>query len=549
MGLFHSRRDSSSPDRDDLAELDVAAAVADDDAALLESDEPGRDRGFWTDVSGPTPAGLRRPVPDPLDWYELTEPDPHVTSTHQAPVLVPALMHTGWPFAGWPIGMDSHTGLTCACDQYLLYELDVIQSLSAVVIGDVGQAKSTLVKVHYVLDQLALGRKSVVFDRKRGRLGQASEYERSAQFAEASGQRVSRIVLNQDGGARINILDPYLLSGEGSTTVGQEQLLEMVIRVATGGAGIGSVEWGMLNTARRQAQAEAQSQGRDPTLRDLSRALFCPDPVFLPADVQAGGRWTADRMAEAGERIGWALQEAITGSLAGLIDGPTCDQHGRPLELDADLLMIDTSALTDGSPALALMMTMLTTYLDAVWASQQSRGVAVIEEGYSADLPAVGNILRELAKRGRNVGVSLVFVLHHFSDIPADSPLSALYREAGIVHIFKQDKYIDARQCAETLGVEELIDTIQGLGKGEHLLFEGDRSKRPPRRISNTRTDAERWITDTDDAITDRERPASPLPPNWRDHIPAAGGGHSNGASHPSETGWLHDLDANTGRS
>lgn len=512
----------------DLDEPPAPAGLVDEseDAALAEADEPvWRDRGLWADLAGPTPPGLRRRVPDDLDWYEVTEPDAHVTSSHQAPALVPALMRTSWPFAGWPLGIDSQTGLCWSSDPYLLRELNIIQSLSAVIIGDIGQAKSTLVKLHYVLGQLAVGRKSVVFNRKRNRDGEANEYEKCAQYAQASGLGVSRLLLDQNGGAKINILDPHLLSSGGASTVGQGQLVEMVISVATDGQPITAVERGMLHAGLAQAQTVTLAEGRDPTLHDLTWALFNPDPAFLPDPVQAGGRWDADRMAAAGARIGWALQAAITGSLRGLIDGPTCDEYGQPLQLDADLLMIDTAELADGSPALALMMAIMATYLDAVWASQEAQGIAVIEEGYSADLPAVGQVLRTLAKRGRAVGLSLVFVLHHFSDIPADSPLSALYREAGIAHIFKQEKPIDAQQCAETLGVEELLDTIQTLHPGEHLLFEGDRSKRPPRRISNIRTDAERWITYTEDATSQGSPPPTPLPAGWRHHTPTTGAG------------------------
>ena len=100
--------------------------------------------------------------------------------------------------------------------------------------------------------------------------------------------------------------------------------------------------------------------------------------------------------------------------------------------------MVDTSSLQDGSVALMLVVAIMTSFISSVWSMSARQSVVVVEEGYSADFPAVASIFRSLAKRGRGVGVSLVLVLHHLSDIDTDSHLAALFRESGILHLFRQ---------------------------------------------------------------------------------------------------------------
>src|SRR3954454_15678060 len=77
----------------------------------------------------------------------------------------------------------------------------------------------------------------------------------------------------------------------------------------------------------------------------------------------------------------------------------------------------------------------------------------------------------------------LVLVLHHLSDIPPDSPLAALFRETGIIHLLRQAQLAEARHTNDLLGLGELTTTIQQLAKGSHILIEGRPEARPPRVV------------------------------------------------------------------
>jgi hypothetical protein len=499
--------DGWAADPDDVAEEAALAAEPD-------HDEAGGDGGGWADLLGPTPAGLRRSsLWDWVGWYEARETDPLITSTDQAAALVPALMRTHEPFAGWPLGVDTSTGQYHASDPFILY--DITRTLSAAIVGDVGVGKSTLAKTQYGLAQIAAGRQVAVFDRKENE-DQLSEYARMAALVEASRKKVAYLRFDRHGGARVNVLDPSIAKrgADENTTVGQDELLEMIAGVVRPETPLSPIERYLLLAAQRQARDVAAAQGRQADIRDVAAAMFTPHTDYLPDALQRSGYMTAEHMYRHGESVAFALETAITGSLSGLIDGPTADQHGDPIDLDADLIVVDTSTLVDGSPALMLVMAIMTTFLGSVWSMRQRQAMAIVEEGYSADLPAVSNVFRTQVKRGRGVGLGLVLVMHHFNDVSPDSPLAALYKEAGIIHLFGQRTQADADNATQILGVPELSEMVQGLEPYEHLLFEGgNRTSRPPRRISGVLTDTERWVTWTDDAIRGADAsPPSPLP-------------------------------------
>jgi hypothetical protein len=476
------------------------------------------DRGEWEDLKGPTPRGLRRNrFLHWIGWYEVVDRDATITSTRQVVATNPALIRSQPPFSGPAVGIDEQTGMYHGSDPFVLYDRDVIESINVVIVGDVGVAKSTFVKNHYVQDALYAGRQVCCFDRKKNR-DRKSEYDPVARVVEVSGRRVARVRFDRAGnGARVNILDPRIIArgGERHGRVGQDELLLMVAELLHGK--LTSEEKFALSAAHKKALNLAQEEGRVPVLGDVVDALFLPDVSYLPAALASSSHTatqhvTVEHMLDWGLRLGLDLHGALDGTLSGLIDGPTRGADGDGLDLDADLIVVDTSSLTDGSAALMLVMAIMSTFISSVWAMSDRQSVVIIEEGYTADFPTVAAILRSLAKRGRGVGVSLVLVLHHLSDIPPDSPLAALFRETGVIHLLRQAQLAEAKHTNDLLGLGDLTTAIQQLDKGTHILIEGRPETRPPRVVCHVRTDLDRWINYTDAAITGgTDAPPSPF--------------------------------------
>lgn len=476
---------------------------------------PHKDRGGWRDLTGPRPRGLRRSrLLDRLGWYELDD-EPAMWSTRQAIPTMPAIVGTAPPaFLGRPLGMDNQSGQLVASDPFELYRAGVIQSVNVLIAGDVGTGKSTLGKDHYVLGQLTAGRRVCAFDRKRqqGREqaeGAYGEYGRAATVAERSGLSVAKLSFTTDGsGARINLLDPAIsTTGDQEAGVGQDLLLVMAAELAHGP--LGPEERWVLSAAHRVALDRARSAGRVAILSDVVDALYT---------LTAAESAPHDRLIDAGivddaTVLEWGMRLAMDLSrsdLLQLFDGETCAADGSPLDLTADLLLIDTSDLAEGSPQLVMLMAVMTSFVASVWAADARASVVLIEEGYSANLPTAGQVLRSLAKRGRGIGLAVVFIVHHLSDIPPDSPLRSLLKEVGIVHAFRQQTEEDASDLQRMFALPSTTEALMRLSKGVHILREGDGRRRPVRQVAHLQTRLDRWVTWTDDNL-DAAAPTNPF--------------------------------------
>ncbi len=432
---------------------------------------------------------------------------PTFTSTRQAAALDPLLTNTRVPTFGHLYGTDLLTHQPLTGSVQALYDAGFITAPMVAIIGGIGTWKSSTVKSFYGDRALATGTRVAVFDRKIQREGEAlgGEYTRLARVFADDAQVVA---LHRDRaiGTRINILDPAISPETSETGVGQDELLRMVA-VAAMGRELTPEEGYALAAAHRAAIVEAQAQGRVAILPDVIRALYVPHEPSIPgprtdAKPVLSERGVVDeaRVTEWGLPVALGFERFMKGDLSGIIDGETAGPDGQSVDLMAQLLVIDTSALPEGSEALALMMAIISTYLMSRWAKVPGFKYLVLEEAYSADnLGAVPKIIRALVKRSRGVGAAVIAVFHHISDVTPGSALYSLIKEAGIIHIFQQDKSEDAAEAVAMFDLPaDMVDTIQTLAPGMNVWKRG----RLPATIARAfRTPLEAWITDTDEAM------------------------------------------------
>ncbi|MGH3424179.1 MAG: hypothetical protein ACRDO8_05590, partial [Nocardioidaceae bacterium] len=330
------------------------------------------------------------------------------TSTRQAQAVNPALVATHAPLAGPITGVDVDTGNPVSNGPHELYAQRRITSPNVVVMGDVGAAKSSLVKTVYVARAVACGKQVAVFDRKNqeGR----GEYSEVARVCEGTTIRFARA-----GGTAINLLDPRISTrsreGETDSRVGQDRLLLMAAEYAHGP--LSSHEHHALRSAHTAALGRAGAAGRVATIRDVVDALYAPGPGAVPREELADREIvTVDRVVEWGMALAMDLERFVDGDLSGLIDADTSES----VDWSSPLLVFDTSELDEDSAALSLVMALVSTFLSSVWSSGPGQRIIVLEEGYhTARLtgPAttsVATILRSLVKRGRGIGLAFVTV-------------------------------------------------------------------------------------------------------------------------------------------
>lgn len=490
----------------------ITGASASDAAIPLESRtrRQGRLRGRlrrWVHriLRGPT---ARRWMQF-LGWHRTVD-RAGITSTSQAVALWPALAATRPRIVGPLMGEDLFTHLPVTHSVQGLYKSGAISSTNVVIAGAIGVAKSSLTKVQYVFRAVSCDHnRAVVFDRKRQQDAELlqGEYRRVASVTNAESVIVSR---DAKHGTRINILDPMIsmTTDDSGGTVGQDYLLTMVAETAKG-APLTVEERYALSKAHAEATSRAAAESRHPILSDVVNALYSPETSAIPgprnddgqALLQERGVVDVDRVTEWGLSLALALERYLTdGDLSGLLDGESRGPDGKPPRLDARLVVIDTSALPEGSTALSLMMAIFATYLTNRWATTSGFKTLILEEAYSAtNLTAVPLVLRELVKRARGVGASVVSVFHHLSDIPHDSPMRSIIQEAQVAHIFGQDQPSDARDLVSTFNLPDaLVETVQNLPKGVHIYVRG---KLPTTIVQGFRTPLEVWFTDTDERM------------------------------------------------
>lgn len=431
------------------------------------------------------------------------------TSTRQAVALDPLLTTTRGRSYGHPFGTDLLTHQMLTGSPHNLYEAGIITAPIIVILGGVGTRKSSLMKTHYGLRALATGTRLAVFDRKVQREGATvhGEYHRLSRVVPGA----ETVVLHRDPeiGTRINILDPEIAAQTDEETVGQDELLRMVATAAMGRP-LSPEEAYALAAAHRIGLARATAEGRVAVLSDVVAALYTPTVGSIPGPMKgtepvlaSAGIVDQTRVTEWGLPVALGLERFLAGDLSGLIDGETRGPDGRPINLLAPLLVIDTSTLPEGSVALDLMMAIFSTYLMNRWARVPGEKVLALEEAYSADeLGAVSKVIKALVKRSRGVGAAVIAIMHHLSDLSPTSPLYSLIQEASIAHIFNQDKTQDAAQAVEMFNLPaEFAEVIQTLPAGKHVWVRGQNPRLPPTLARAFWTPLEAYITDTDEAM------------------------------------------------
>lgn len=457
----------------------------------------------------------RRGVRRAVQWLGWDRPvvSTTLTSTIQAAAIDPLLTCTRMPDFGELYGRDLLTCQPIAGSVQELYDKKVISAPVVAIVGALGTTKSTTTKIQYVLRPLMNGTRVAVFDRKQQRDksgpldGDAlqGEYSRAAQVI--PGSEVLRLNRDRRFGTQINVLDPAISSTTTDAAVGQDELLRMVAESALERR-LSPDEGYALAAAHRAALKRAQEEGRIAILSDVVDRLYAPDLSAIPGPRDLEDRPLLDdrgivdvaRVTEWGLGVALAFERFLQGDLSGIINGQTAGPDGRPINLEAPFLVVDTSALAEGSAGLGLVTAIMSTYLMARWASLPGFKHLILEEAYTHDgLDNVPTILRALTKRCRGVGAAVVSVYHHISDIPENSDMRALLQEADVVHIFRQDKRADAEAVVRMFGLpEDWTSQVQTLPFGTNVWKRGNLV---PTLAQAFRSPLEVWVTYTDSAM------------------------------------------------
>ena len=447
-----------------------------------------------------------------LFGLQQAETAPVFATSRRTECLIPQRANDDTTPHGFLVGESITTSKPYSFSLHELYRQDIIQDLDMAVFGDVGTAKTSLVKC-LAMNMLDTGGRVAIFDRKiqTGRGVRGGEY-----LALADDLGGTRVVFdrNPDLGCRINLLDPAFgaLTSELASSVGPDRLLLLAAQVACGR----SLEdtdktfprWA-LDVAHAAAITRAKAAGRIPELSDVIEALLDPDESALPGpvDPQTGRHRLDERgwvslkdVFDWGLPVAMGLERYLSGSLSGLIDGQTRDAKNRPLDLSNNLIVFDTSALPEDSDEFGLMTLLAASWLQAKWVLTPGDKMLVWEEAYSTDqLAEIGKLRRSFAKRGRGTNTAVVDVFHHPAEALEGDQSSAVAKEASVIWVARQEHPADLDACIRLLGLPERAAgmlSVQPVGTWIVKV-----SGQPIEQVRHLRTQRQIFLTDSDMAV------------------------------------------------
>lgn len=401
-------------------------------------------------------------------------------------VAAPPTNHKGLIF-----GLDTSTGWIISHDPFFAYG-HTVQNPNVCYIGDLGSGKSSAMKTWGLLRPLILGRDVVVLDKKRQKSTGEGEY---APLCRHLGREPITFKIG-GGGSCINILDPRIGAGEhdGSepgSPAGQSMLLRAVTEEALARP-LTPFEGKALRTAHRRALRTAAEHKYVATISHLLDALLHPDPEdALEVEVQR------DELRSWGLEIAFELERLINDDLAGLIDGETSPN----VQLGEGLTVFDVSNIPESGPALAILMTLVNTWLaNMLHNSTQNRPThLLVEEAWHLVRGTVAEVISRNLKLSRALGLSSQFAFHHISDVPEGSTAQAIIKECDTIFIYQQKKPADAHAVLEMydLPASSYLDILK-MPTGSCLLKIGSEV---PIRARHLRSPSEVSLTDTDQAM------------------------------------------------
>jgi hypothetical protein len=394
----------------------------------------------------------------------------------------------GLDSAGPLIGRDLLGGWFCF-DPWDLYRSGVLTNPNLIVLGQVGRGKSTFVKT-FVWRQMGLGRQAWIVDPK-------GEY---APLAAASG--VTPVRLAPGGTLRLNPLDLLLDKPPGELT---EPAVSAAVRpraelaCSLAASSLGRSLTPPERTCVELAVRLVVERRVQPTLPGVVAPMLDPD-----ASLAATVRTDAAGLARDGRLVALELRRLVEGDLAGMFDGPTSPGLG----LDAPLVVLDLSAVF-ASPALALLMTCATGWLQAIFAQHGGpKRLVVVDEAWAVlhDL-ATARWLQATFKLARAVGVANVAVVHRLSDLrAAGAEGSAQQRLAEGLLADTETRVVFGQPPSEAETTRRLLrlsgterDLVARLPRGVALWKVGERSYLVEHHVGGREAE----LVDTDEAMRD----------------------------------------------
>ena len=435
---------------------------------------------------------------------------PLVTTSAQLCSVFPFVTDPGLPVDGPLIGTEVYSRSAFTFSLHELYRAKAITAPNMAVTGEIGTAKSSLLK--------CLAFRGIPFGTRFYTCDYKGEYEQLAALAGISPVRIGPglgVVMNPLAGIRRH---PGQTEQQWRHTQRARRLLllEGLLEIQLGGQ-LSEPERSLLEYAvdavTREHDATAGRMAT-PTLSGVLAATGQPerwahrlDRLAYPLEV-----FVADS-----RRVRLALERLISGALGGVFDGP--ETSTARLDFTQAGAVLDLRAIRSSDAMTAMAMTCAQSWLEAELSAPDAPPRACYYDEFALIaryLPLIRR-MREQMKLSRAIGATNILATHRFSDLAASGSADSeqvriargLIEDCG-VRVSYRHATGSLEQAREFLGTSDVeTDLLRYLRQGVALWKIGVRSYVVKHQLSR----AETAMVHTDSKMTAVEpRPAAQDP-------------------------------------
>lgn len=442
----------------------------------------------------------QRRVGQALDWTVVGgqvwgEQDGWRSSTAHLQATYPARATAPLGTTGIYVGRELSGGSAFVHDQWSAFNAGVAMGTNMLILGDLRQGKSGLIKRRAVRQRLRRNRRTEIVDVK-GEYGPLMDA--------VGGETIS---LYRGGPTRLNPLRP---SADGEPA---DQLMRGVAGAALG-RDLEPRERAGLDAAIGLVTRAQEGTGREPVMHELVELLCNPSSGLVD---EVHGHDASEVRAELRD-VGLALQQLCSGPLSGMFDGPTT----ADLDPNAQAACLDLHQVADDT-ALGVLMVCWMAFTRRAH-EERKRALehppktesANDEAWRSAAVRGVAQAWRAEYKLSGQTGISNVAAFHKLGDVAAgvddgsaeQKLLEGLLEDVGTIVLFKHEHPSAADDTATRLGLSDTVrETLRSLRVDQAIWKVGPRLY----HVHHETTRFERTLTYTHRA-TDEEAAATVRP-------------------------------------
>ncbi|MCM4083906.1 hypothetical protein [Paractinoplanes hotanensis] len=439
-------------------------------------------------------------------FWQLQLP-PLTTTSAQLCSVYPFVSDPGLPVDGPLIGLEVYSRSAFTFSLHELYRAKVITAPNMVVTGEIGTAKSSLLKT-LAFRGVPFGQKFYITDVK-------GEYEQLAGLAGIKPVRIGPglgVIMNPLAGIRRH---PHQTEEQWRQLQRSRRLLllEGLLEIQLGGrlheAERSLVEYA-VDAVTREQDTSADRMAT-PTLSVVLAAMGKPE---LWAHRLDGLHYPVTVFVDDSRRVRLALERLISGALGGVFDGPV--ESNARLDFTQPGAILDLRTIRASDQMTAMAMTCAQSWLETELSAPDAPPRVCFYDEFALiarHLPLIRR-MREQLKLARALGIANVLAFHRFSDLAASGSADSeqvriargLIEDSGVRVSYRQATG-SLEQAREFLGTSDVeTDLLRFLRQGVGLWKIGTRSFVVKHQLSQ----AETAMVHTDSRM-EADEPAEPV--------------------------------------